>query len=320
MVKARKNILCLNQEEAMNFFMKSNMFLTYSYKMPTIMDENVLDREFKIVMIFASEMISQLKVKHPNSSIDDWKGYLVQRLSSMLQSYHTFSRVLLEDNDYITDNTILRMMADNLSITKFIYVDHDGDMRLLRHYMFLLDGSLTFLKLTDSMEDVDNLIKEARERTKKDVKYINEQIAKLPLYKENRDALDKFFKIDKRECNWKFRELSSKDGFRFHELYKKLEIAPKIVAYLEYLSQFAHGLGLYSLGTVASMQNIPFLLGMRNMLLGMLINTVYKLFSEYDLKEDDLLEALRTKLSRSEMEFLLELSNGNYGIVERQIV
>lgn len=278
--------------------------------MPTIMNKNILDREFKIMMIFASEMISQLKVKHPNISIDDWKGYLVQRLSSMMQSYHTLSQVLLEDNDYITANTILRMMADNLSITKFIYVDHDGDMRLLRHYMFLLDGSLTFLKLTDSMEDVDNLIKDARERTKEEVKYINEQIAKLPLYKEKRDTLGKFFKIDKRECNWKFRELSSKDGFRFLELYKKLEIAPNIAAYLEYLSQFAHGLGLYSLGTVASMQNIPFLLGMRNMLLGKLINIVYKLFSEYDLKEDDLLESLRTKLSRSEMECLLELSIG----------
>ena len=284
------------------------------------MNNRQTDTEFNVMMIVANEMISQLKVKYPTCSIDNWKGYLVQRVSLMLQNYLTFSQVLLQDKDYITANSILRMMADNLAVTKFIYVDHDGDMRLLRHYMFLLDGSLTFIKLTDSMEDVGDLIKEARERTKEEVKYINEQIAKLPLYKENRDALDKFFKIDKRECNWKFRELSSKDGFRFHELYKKLEIPPNIVAYLEYLSQFAHGLGLYSLGTVASMQNIPFLLGMRNMLLGILINTVYKLFSEYDLKEDDLLESLRTKLSRSEMEFLLELSKGKYGIVERQNV
>lgn len=284
------------------------------------MNNRQTDTEFNVMMIVANEMISQLKVKYPTCSIDNWKGYLVQRVSLMLQNYLTFSQVLLQDKDYITANSILRMMADNLAVTKFIYVDHDGDMRLLRHYMFLLDGSLTFIKLTDSMEDVGDLIKEARERTKEEVKYINEQIAKLPLYKENCDALDKFFKIDKRECNWKFRELSSKDGFRFHELYKKLEIPPNIVAYLEYLSQFAHGLGLYSLGTVASMQNIPFLLGMRNMLLGILINTVYKLFSEYDLKEDDLLESLRTKLSRSEMEFLLELSKGKYGIVERQNV
>lgn len=284
------------------------------------MDEKSIDKEFNIMMIFAREIIRQLTIKYPKSSINDLKGYLVQRLSSMLHSYHTYSRVLLEDNDYITANTILRMMADNLSITKFIYVDHDGDMRLLRHYMFLMDGSLTFIKLTDSMEDVDNLIKEAREKSKEEVQYIKEQITKLPLYKENCEALDKFIKIDKRECNWKFRNFSNKDGFRFHELYKKLGIAPNIVAYLEYLSQFAHGLGLYSLGTVATVQNVSFLLLIRNMLLGLLVNLVFKIFPKCSFNNDNCLETLRTKLSRSEMEWFLELSNGNYGIIERRIV
>ena len=284
------------------------------------MDEKSTEKEFNIMMVFASEMISQLKIRYPKSSIDDWKGYLVQRLSSMLQSYHTFTRVLLEENDYITANTILRMMADNLAITKFIYVDHNGDMRLLRHYMFLLDGSLTYMKLTGSIEDVGDLINEARERSKVEVQYIKGQISKLPLYKDNRDALDKLFSMDNKSCNWKCRDFSDKDGLRFYELYKTLDIAPNIVVYLGYLSQFAHGLGLYSLGTVASMQSVPFLLQMRDMLLGLLINIVYKLFPKYDFKENNFLESLRTKLSRSEMEWLLEFSNGNYGIVERQIV
>ena len=275
------------------------------------MEEKLTDMSFKTMMVFATEMINLLRVKFPSSSIEGWQGYLVQRLSSMLQSYHTFSRVLQEDNDYITANTILRMMADNLSITKFIYVDHDGDMRLLRHYMFLMDGSLTFIKLTDSMEDVDNLIKKAREKSKEEVQYIKEQITKLPLYKENCEALDKFIKIDKRECNWKFRDFSNKVGFRFHELYKKLGIAPKIVAYLEYLSQFAHGLGLYSLGTVASIQNVPFLLEVRDILLGLLTNYIYGLFSEHICNNDRFLESVCTKLNRNELECFWELATNS---------
>ena len=133
-------------------------------------------------------------------------------------------------------------------------------------------------------------------------------------------VIDKLINIDKRLCNWKFRDFSDKKGLLYYELYKKLDIAPNIVAYLEYLSQFAHGLGLYSLGTVASTQNVPFLLKIRNMLLGLLINLVFRIFPKCSFNNDNCLETLRTKLSRSEMEWLLKLLNGKYGIVERQIV
>lgn len=265
--------------------------------------------EFNVMMIFENEMISQLQVKYPDSSIDNWKGYLVQRLSLMLQSYQTFSQVLLQDKDYITANSVLRMMADNLAITKFIYLDHHEEMRLLRHYMFLLDGSLTFIKLTDSMEDVGDIIKEARERSNDEAQYIKGQITKLQLYKDNSGALDKLINIDKRVCNWKFRDFSDKKGLHFSELYKKLDIAPNIISYLEYLSQFAHGLGLYSLGTVASIQNVPFVLEMRDLLLGLLINYVYRLFPEHSYNNDNVMESLRTKLSHSEMELIREIAN-----------
>ena len=265
------------------------------------MNNRRTNTEFNVMMIFANEMISQLKVKYSTSSIDNWKGYLVQRLSLMLQSYQTFSQLLLQNKDFITANSILRMLADNLAITKFIYVDYDEEMRLLRHYMFLLDGSLTFIKLTDS--------KEARERSNDEAQYIKGQITKLQLYKDNSDALDKLINIDKRVCNWKFRDFSDKKGLHFSELYKKLDIAPNIVAYLEYLSQFAHGLGLYSLGTVASIQNVPFLLEMRDLLLGLLINCVCRLFSEHSYNNDNVMESLRTKLSHSEMELFMEIAN-----------
>ena len=273
------------------------------------MSNRQTDTEFNVMMIFANEMISQLKVKYPTGSIDNWKSYLVQRLSLMLQSYQTFNHVLLQDIDYIAANSTLRMMADNLAITKFIYLDHHEGMRLLRHYMFLLDGSLTFIKLTDSMEDVGDIIKEARERSNDEAQYIKGQITKLQLYKDNSDALDKLINIDKRVCNWKFRDFSDKKGLHFSELYKKLDIAPNIVAYLEYLSQFAHGLGLYSLGTVASIQNVPFLLELRDMLLRLLIIYTFRLFPEYSYNNDIFIESLRTKLSHSEMEHFLKIAN-----------
>lgn len=275
------------------------------------MDVKSNDLSFKTMMVFATEMINLLKVKFPHSSIDDWQGYLVQRLSLMLQTYGTFSKVLLEDKDYITANTILRMMVDNLAITKFIYVDHEGEMRLLRHYLFLLDGSLTFIKLTDSMENVDNLIGKGRERSIDEAQYIKGQITKLQLYKDNCKAINILFNIEKRVSNWKFYKFLDNKNFRFHELYSNLEIAPNIVAYLDYLSQFAHGLSLYSLGTVASTQNVPFLIETRNMLLGMLTNYIYKLFSEHIGIDNGLIESLRTKLNRNELEWFLELATNS---------
>lgn len=289
----------------------------------TGMSNRQTDTEFNVMMIFANEMISQLKVKYPTSSIDNWKGYLVQRVSLMLQSYQTFSQVLLQDKDYITANSILRMMADNLAITKFIYFDHDGEMMLLRHYLFLLDGSYTYLNITASMEDVDSLINDERGRCKYDVQYTKEQIVKLPSYDKWHYELD----ILIGKGNWKFEKFSNKSNnnkYSFQDLYNTLELPPNIVAYLKYLSQFAHGLGLYSLGTVASKQNVPFLIEMRDVLLELLIYYLLKIFSECDLIDGNFLERLSTNLSRPEMEWLLELLNINqsnkYGTTKRQNV
>lgn len=270
------------------------------------MNNRRTDTEFNVMMIFANEMISQLKVKYPTSSIDNWKGYLVQRVSLMLQSYLTFSQVLFQDKDYITANTILRMIADNLAITKFIYVDHDGDLMLLRHYLFLLDGSYTYLNNTASMENHDSLINDERERCKDEVQYTKEQIIKLPLYNKWHNEID--ILIDK--GNWKFEKFSNKPNnnkYSFQDLYTTLELSPNIVAYLKYLSQFAHGLGFYSLGTVASKQNVPFLIEMRDVLLELLTYYLFRIFSECDLIDGNFLECLRTKLSRSEMEWFWEL-------------
>ena len=263
------------------------------------------DMSFKTMMVFTTEMINLLRVKFPSSSIDDWQGYLVQRLSLMLQIYQTFSKVLLEDKDYITSNTILRMMVDNLAITKFIYVDHEGEMRLLRHYLFLLDGSLTYLKITDSMNR-NVLIIEEREKCKREVQHIKEQIMKLSIYKKQHIYIDKLTS----KGYWKFKTFSDTRNYSYQDLYKTLETAPNIEAYFKYLSQFAHGLGLSNLGTVASIQNVPFLLGVRDMLLGLLINYIYKLFPRC-VCDDVLLESLRTKLSRNELECFLELATNS---------
>ena len=277
------------------------------------MEEKSTDMSFKTMMVLATEMMNLLRVKFPSSSIEDWQGYLVQRLSLMLPTYRTFSKVLLEDKDYITTNTILRMMVDNLAITKFIYVDHKGEMRLLRHYLFLLDGSLTYLKITDSMNS-NVLIIEERERCKREVQHTKEQIMKLSIYEIQHLYIDKLLS----KGNWNFKNFSDAGKISYQDLYKTFGIAPNIVAYFVYLSQFAHGLGLYSLGTVASIQNVLFLIEIRDMLLGMLINYIYKLFSEY-VCHDDLFETLRTKISRNELEWFLKLATNNnkYGTIKR---
>ena len=213
---------------------------------------------------------------------------------------------LMDIYDYQT-NTILRMMVDNLAITKFIYVDHKGEMRLLRHYLFLLDGSLTYLKITDSMNS-NVLIIEEREKCKREVQHTKEQIMKLSIYKIQHLYIDNLLS----KGNWKFKNFSDAGNFSYQDLYKTFGIAPNIVAYFVYLSQFAHGLGLYSLGTVASIQNVPFLIEIRDMLLGMLINYIYGIFPEYVCNDGCLLESLRTKLSCDELERFFELTtNGN---------
>lgn len=271
------------------------------------MKDKLVDQTYRTMMILAKELINQLQIKYPSSSIDNWQGYLVQRLSLSLQNYHTLTRVLLEEEDYITANTILRMIADNLAITKFIYVDHEGDMRLLYHYLFLLDGSFTYLNHTDSMIDYNNHIAIGRERCQKEAQNIQNQITKLPIYKGLHEEIDSLIDVDKRISNWRYKNFNDKKRFSFHELYKALITDPNIIAYLEYISQFAHGLSLYSLGTVASKQNVPFLSEMRDQFLRLFIGNIFSIFTKQSFNDDILLENLRIQLTRSEMDCFLKM-------------
>lgn len=268
------------------------------------------DIEFNVNMIFAEELIKQLQGKYPVCSIDNWQGYLLKRLSMMIQNYTTFSK-LLEEGDFVAANAILRMLADHLAIIKLIYVDEEGEMRKLRHYLFLLDGSLTYLRITDSMDDYDNLIRNQREKCEEEILFIKDRIVQLPLYQGRSKEVENLY-LNKRNCNWKYRVLSEsmkgKDNvYSFSDLYEKLGVAPNIVAYLNYLSQFAHGLSLCSLGTVASIQNKPFLIEMRNLLLGLLVGYIPQIFP-IQYNKESIIEMLRTRLTHSEMEYFYEIA------------
>lgn len=270
-------------------------------------DNNMI---FNVNMVIAEEAIKQLKEKYPVTSLDNWQGYLLTRLSMMLQNYSTFS-MLLEEGDFVAANTILRMLSDQLAITKFIYVDEEGEMRQLRHFLFLLDGSLTYLKTTDSMNDDNNLIKNQREKCEEEIRCIKDRIVHLHIYQNYSLEIEGLFNLERRISNWKFKNIvdsATKVMYKYWELYEKLKIEPNIVAYLNYLSQFAHGLSLCTLGTVASIQNKPFLIKMRNLFLELLIIYIFQIFPK-QCNQEIIIKMLQTRLTYSEMECFFNIAH-----------
>ena len=196
------------------------------------------------------------------SSLDlvgEWRRKHFIKIAKLFDSFVT---VTTEPRDYNTACSIIRMIYDNWYSYVLIYCLTDGEERLLRFYLFVIDSinqrKKTMLNLHNG-EEIDSVIKQIADKTIQDCDkakgQYTELIHKLSLYPHHSTFIDNAIK---KGC-WQYKTLSCNKpvGYQWGELYENLS-GTDTKAYLDYLSQYVHGLYVSTLTIVPSNEEMGF--------------------------------------------------------------
>ena len=191
--------------------------------------------------------------------IGEWRRKHFIKIAKLFDSFVT---VITQTKDYNTACSIIRMIYDNWYSYAFINHCTDGEERLLRYYLYVIDSinqrKKTMLNLHDG-EQIDPAIKKQADTTIQDCDKAKQKYAdlihKLSLYPQHIKFIDKAIE---KGC-WKYKELSGDKlvGYQWGELYERLSGKDTRV-YLEYLSQYVHGLYISTLTIVPSNEEMGF--------------------------------------------------------------
>ena len=194
-----------------------------------------------------------------DASVFDLRGYVAHFCYRRLKAFDTLLKVVVDHEDYISANCILRMLGDSVAVFYLVYMEPDKDYRWLRHALYIIDGCEENLKVlsdgemnkgtmpddefTDYMKGLSfniNLRKQLMTEAQ-------EIIDASPLAKIDKEAFDRIVK----ERNWKFKDFKNykrkgDNQYKWAELYKKIGRSEG-GDNLSFISQYAHGLSMSNL-------------------------------------------------------------------------
>ena len=205
----------------------------------------------------------------------DIKSYplkIIDKLTTMLTKLW---KVINIDKDFYVANVVIRSIADNVALLFLIYNKDEGEIRILRHYLFLLDGIRSRLanliipikndditeeeyqKLVKQQEDFKSMLNGCK-------KYIIECITSLNIYNTNKLGIDMLMKNKKGEeqYNWKFKTLNitpaqintEKNTYNWKSMYSEIKLPEKFFS--SFLSDYVHGLSMSNITIASDKQNM----------------------------------------------------------------
>lgn len=223
--------------------------LSCSILVETIKNNELLDLKTKHANLI--KRVVALLTEYNSSSIHDIESYMVNAMLRILKMTNTFIGIVEESGDFQAIYSQVRMLADN--IFSFITVYNClMPEREFRHYLYILDGELQCYDLfeimqpkRESFQSESNYLK-AIEHCKRGKQKRGQVIAECITKLENNELTLQYPNETKElieSRNWKFNNIFSRKSVSWNKIYKKY--APKeTAAYLSYLSQLVHGLGM----------------------------------------------------------------------------
>lgn len=205
----------------------------------------------------------------------DIKSYPLKVIDKLTTMLTTLWNVINIDKDFYVANVVIRSIADNVALLFLIYDKDEGEIRILRHYLFLLDGIRSRLaniimpiknddvtedeyqKLIKQQEDFKSMLNDCK-------KNIIECITSLNIYNTNKLGIDMLMKNKKGEelYNWKFKTLNivpsqintEKNTYNWKSMYSEIKLPEKFFS--SFLSDYVHGLSMSNITIAPDKQNM----------------------------------------------------------------
>lgn len=193
------------------------------------------------------------------ASVYDLKGYVAHFCYIRLKSFDTFIKVVVKNKDYVTANSILRMLGDCVAVFHLVYMEPNDDYRLLRHCLYVIDGCERNLEVLPKytiregqlsekeLKEVNIIIDYNIEHRKRLMREAKEMLSTSPLNQKDEVAFTRIAE----DRNWKFKEFKDykkirTNQYQWRDLYDQIDYCDDYDI-LSYLSQFAHGLSMSNL-------------------------------------------------------------------------
>lgn len=215
-----------------------------------------IEELFRIILTTLSHEIMYLREIYNSDSINSINDYSLQVAERIIKTASTLHSVIERDDDYVIANMIIRSMADSISSFLLIYREKDVNIKLLRHYLYIIDGLQNRInQLPNSLtyngginkEDYSKLIQQvkgAKQNYQAAYNFSKSQIKLLPIYTTQKVFIDKL--IENR--NWKFQSLESspRNRLSWEKMYDLMGFkCPS--SFFSSLSEFVHGLSTSNL-------------------------------------------------------------------------
>lgn len=214
-----------------------------------------IDQALANIISCCGVIIDKAKLVCPSTSVNDVPGYALEFCRKTLMQAMTLVKVANEREDYNTTCSLVRMLADNVSIIRLIYAETNTEEKILRHLLYVMDGVSTRIEyLKDYPKEYDGEIpretyealciqvQEAKNNALGSVDFCTNAIKARPLYSAHQLSIDELVKCR----NWKYKTIDKpkkKDAYAWNEMYQLLDVKDKGYMF-SYFSQYVHGLSI----------------------------------------------------------------------------
>lgn len=254
------------------------------------LDEQNLSYEefFRVIHVILKHETMYLRQLHPSKSINDIESYPIIIIEKILKITSTLYTVVNANKDYIVSNIIIRSLADVISSLILIYSKSNDDLKLLRHYLFIMDGLQGRINnlpgdlkydgkiKKEEFEALSQQIESARDNYKGAYSCAEEEIKKLSIYESKKNTIDHL--ISKR--NWRFKELSESPGtYKWTELYTYAEL-PLDSEFFSLLSEYVHGLSTSNLIVDSDNETFEPILSIASSLMGKVHEFIHNIYAD----------------------------------------
>lgn len=216
-----------------------------------------LEDMFQLSITMLEDEIEALSSVYPEGVITDIDGYSLSILRRICKISDTLLCVVVNCEDYTVANSMVRMLADSISSYYLIYFESDKRTRVLRHYLYFIDGFINRLKIfPESLEydgkitqqeflELRSQIERARANYNGAIEVASNNILMLAETEEERKQYEALISTH----SWKFKSVGKpnpRQGYTWKELYELLK-AGNLPRYISSLSDFVHGLSTSNL-------------------------------------------------------------------------
>lgn len=205
------------------------------------------------VIRICNVVINKSKCIFPKATVDNVPSYVLEFCNKVLQQVTTLIMVARERRDYNTVCSLVRNLADNVSVLRLIYGCDEEEERALRHLLYVLDGVSQRYRMLEERpmsyngkiprETYNALfmqVQGAKDNAAKCIQFCVDAIKVSPLYHHQHDNIDVLIK----KTNWKYKTIDKPmQAYSWAEMYNLLEIKEGKDMF-SYFSQYVHGLSI----------------------------------------------------------------------------